>query len=427
LCATSWNTHSIEIKSSHDREIDLFRVATKPSFEWALAIASAVTIACGSTAEEPGYSAAGSAGTTSVGGTASSGGSPSGGGGYSGYGANPSGGSAGSGSQTAIGGAAGAGATGGVSCVPLPACDAPLPDLGPKRSWKHSTSGFISDSGFANHRGRDLILEPDADQWVLGKFAYGVVDKDIHDEEVDIWLNRDCSSSWEKLGTGLTTEDDSHAAVEGVDDTGGRIYFQIPPSQKLGVGRHRIYMSVAGDLSSTVQYIEVMPQGTVYFVTDVDGTLTTKETEEYGALLTASVSEANPDAAEALSLLAEKGYRPFYLTARPEFLVGRTREFIETRGFPLGVVHTTLAYGATGSAAGTFKLGELKELEQRGFKVSHAFGNTSSDADAFFTANIEPANQRIFFQYTDSAHGGRRIDAYQQLLGEFGTSSPPCQ
>lgn len=265
------------------------------------------------------------------------------------------------------------------------------------------------------------------DQWVLGKFAYGVADKDIHDEEVDIWLNRDCGSKWEKLGTALTTNDGDHATVEGAEDTGGRIYFQIPSSQALGIGRHRIYMAVAGDLSGAEQYIEVVPQGTTYFVTDVDGTLTSKETEEYAAILTGTVSDANPDAEKALGVLAQKQYRPLYLTARPEFLVGRTREFVKVRGFPLGLVHTTFALGATGAAATTFKKAELDELSTRGFVVRYAFGNTASDADAFFLANIEPQTHRIFYQFTDSAHGGRRIESYSDLLAEFGALTPPCQ
>jgi phosphatidate phosphatase PAH1 len=170
-----------------------------------------------------------------------------------------------------------------------------------------------------------------------------------------------------------------------------------------------------------------MPPGTVYFATDVDGTLTTSETAEYGSILTGATSDTHPDAPAALSLLAAKGYRPFYLTARPEFLVGRTREFVQVRGFPQGVVHTTLALGGTGATAATFKQGELEELEGRGFLSAYAFGNTSSDADAFFGAKIEPAQDRIFYQYTDTAHGGRRIEAYGELLGEFGALSPVCQ
>ncbi|MBE7485531.1 MAG: phosphatidylinositol transfer protein [Polyangiaceae bacterium] len=386
-------------------------------------------MACGGAdSEEPGYSGGGSGvGATGQTGGAGSGGLPSGGAG-GGTGAMPSGGtSGGGGSAGAAGGAAGSGGASMADCVPMPACDAALPAFS-KRPWKHSTvSPIIVATGFANHRGRDLILQPGMPQWVLGKIAYGVTDKDLKDEEVDIWLNRDCGSGWEKLGTAVTTQDGQHPTVEGADDTGGRIYFQIPASKALGIGRHRIHMVVAGDLSGAEQYIEVVPPGTVYFVTDVDGTLTSKETEEYSAILTGAVSDANPDAGKALTLLAQKGYRPFYLTARPEFLVGRTREFLDVKGFPLGVVHTTFALGATGGAAVSFKKAELDELKGRGFVAAYAFGNTDSDADAFFLANIEPATHRIFFQYTDAAHGGRRIEAYTELLGEFGALGKPCK
>ncbi|MBK7584185.1 MAG: phosphatidylinositol transfer protein [Myxococcales bacterium] len=370
----------------------------------------------GATGGAPGGGGASAGGTSGVGG---GGGAPLGGGG-----AGASGGVSGGGG----GGASGSGGAGGTGagCVPMPACDAPLPTFS-KRSWKHTTiSPIIVATGFANHRGRDLVLTPSLDQWVLGKFAYGVADKDLHDEEVDIWLNRDCGTGWEQLGTGVTTYDGDHATIEGAEDTGGRIYFQIPASKKLGIGRHRIYMVVAGDLSGTEAYIEVVPPGTQYFFSDVDGTLTTTETAEYGSILTGSVSDANPDAGKALTLLAQKGYRPFYLTARPEFLVGRTREFVKVRGFPLGVVHTTFALGGTGGAAYAFKKAEFDEFLGRGFVAAYAFGNTASDADAFFMSNIQPSNHRIFFQFTDAAHAGRRIEAYTELLGEFGGLAKPC-
>jgi hypothetical protein len=359
-----------------------------------------VVCACGSSGED-----AGSAGTSTGG----------------------SGGEAGS----ALGGSAGTTPSGGAagappSCVPMPACDAPLPDPGPARPWNHVTSQLIATE-FANHRGRDLVLTPGMDQWVIGKFAYGVLDKDIHDEEVDIWLDRECKGDWEKLGTGLTTNDGDHAPVEGVDDSGGRIYFQIPDAERLGVGRHRIWMVVAGDLTSAVQYIEVVPPGTHYFVSDVDGTLTTSENVEFSSILTGTVSPANPDAPEALSALAAAGYRPFYLSARPEFLVGRTREFVTAHGFPLGVVHTTLTLvGGTGTTASSFKAGELLDFEKRGMLFDYAFGNTASDADAYKQAGILPLDHRIFFQFTDSAYGGRRIDAYSELVPEFSALTSIC-
>ena len=369
----------------------------------------------------------GGAGSSGDGGSGGTGGS----GGFAGFaaasgaaGVGGAGGTGGAGGVSGSGGSAGAG--GGSVCIPAPPCDGPLPNVGPSRPWKHSGSAFIAGSGFANHRGRDLVLMPQSDQWIIGKFAYGAFDKDLKDEEVDIWLNRECGPSWEKLGTELTTEEGEHVPVEGVTDSGGRVYFQIPPAQKLGIGRHRARLVVAGDLSGADVLIEVIPQGVRYFVTDVDGTLTAEETEEYGALLTGSVSAARPDAAAALWELAKKGYRPFYLTARPEFLVGRTREFIDVHGFPPGLVHTTTALGATGGAAVSFKQAELSELIARGAIVDWAFGNTDSDAGAYFGAGVQPNDHRIFIQFTDAAHGGRRIEAYTELLGEFSALPTVC-
>ena len=167
-----------------------------------------------------------------------------------------------------------------------------------------------SPAGAPNHRGRDLFLTPGEPQWVIGKFAYGPTDKDLEGEEVDVYLLRGCNGPWEKLGTALTTDDGEHPPEEGVDDSGGRVYFQIPPAEALGLGRHRLHLVVAGDSTSTDLYIEVVPKGTHLFVSDVDGTLTTREAEEVTALLTGSTPDSNPDSAQALRVLAAQGLSP---------------------------------------------------------------------------------------------------------------------
>jgi phosphatidate phosphatase PAH1 len=214
--------------------------------------------------------------------------------------------------------------------------------------------------------------------------------------------------------------------VEGVEDTGGRLYFPIPAEATLGVGRHRLHLVVKGDLSSTEQYIEVLPADTPVFVTDIDGTLTTFETEAFTDLLLGQIPDANPSSAEALTVLASKGIRPFYLTARPEWLMERTREFLAARGYPAGIAHTTLSkIGATGSAAVTYKTSELAALLAKGFVPTWAFGNTDSDATAYQNAGLAPLDHRIFFQF-DDPHGGRRIDDYGELLGEFGALPSIC-
>jgi hypothetical protein len=329
-------------------------------------------------------------------------------------------------------GAAGAGAAGAGGSVlefcPLPpACDAPPPPPGPARSWNHSIeSPVIVFSGSPNHRGRDLFLNPGDEQWIIAKFAYGVADKDLKEEEVDIYVLRDCGASWEKLGTTMTTAENAHPTVEGVADSGGRVYFKVPADKALGLGRHRVHLVVGGDLSTTELFIEVVPPGTPVFVSDVDGTLTTSENVEFAKLLQGTLPDTHVDAPAALALLAKKGHRPFYMTARPEWLVQRTRDFLALHGFPAGIVHTTL--GLTGELSGgaaAYKTGELQLLAGKGIVPAFGFGNTASDAEAYSNAKL-PASQRFFYQFTDDAFGGVRIEEYTELLPKFSALTATC-
>lgn len=314
----------------------------------------------------------------------------------------------------------------GAWCTEIPDCAAPLPNPGPELPWEHSESTFVVASGSPNHRGRDMFYLEDDTQWVLGKFAYGPTDWDLEGERVDVFLLRGCTGDWESLGTTTTTFEGTHPVVEGVEDTGGRVYMQIPADKALGPGRHRVHMVARGDLTRADMYIEVVPPGTPIFISDVDGTLTTSETEEYGALLSGSTPEVNAGAPQALGILAERGYHAVYLTARPEFLGRRTHEFVRERGLPPGIVRTTLNFeGALGNAAIEYKTTELAALAARGLYPDWVFGNTDSDAQAYENANVLPKDRRIFFQY-DDAHGGRTIQAYGELAADLGALPDLC-
>src|SRR5262245_51836900 len=83
--------------------------------------------------------------------------------------------------------------------------DVPPPAHGPIRPFRGYWPSAISYTP-AFHRGRDSFYAPPEAQWVLGKFAYGF-DFDLVGEDVDIWLLRGCSGTWEKLGTAVTTEE----------------------------------------------------------------------------------------------------------------------------------------------------------------------------------------------------------------------------
>jgi hypothetical protein len=310
----------------------------------------------------------------------------------------------------------GGGGVPGAWCEPIPTCDAPLPDPGPAIDWEHTETTLVVASGAPMHRGRDMFFLEDDQHWVLGKFAYGLNDYDLEDEQVDLYLLRNCTGDWEPLGGVRTTWEGDHAEVEGIVDTGGRVY--VPLLKKLEPGRHRVHMVVRGDLTRADQYIEVVPPGTPVVLSDVDGTLTTSETEEFFDLLSGSLPEVQPGAPEALQALAAAGYHPIYLTSRPEFLGTRTQQFIRDRGLPPGIVHTSLNYtGALGDAAIEQKTAELAAFAERGLVPAWVFGNTSSDADAYDNAGIQPVEQRVFLAY-DDAHGGRRIESWQDIVAE---------
>jgi phosphatidate phosphatase PAH1 len=310
----------------------------------------------------------------------------------------------------------------------MPACNgASGPSLEATRDWHHIGSSLTAATGDAKHRGRDAIYTAGQAQWIIGKFAYGDIDKDLEDEDVDVYVERECNGSWEKLGTSRTTHDDAHATVEGVSDSGGRVFFQVPAGKELALGRHRVRLVVAGDHSSTDLLVDVVPKDAPVVVSDVDGTLTSSELAEFPAGLVGVLPDAQPDAAAVLTALVKKGYRPIYLTARAEALTARTKEFLAQRGFPAGIVHTTTSgLGAFGDAAAQFKSGELARIEQKGLAIQWAFGNKASDTDAYDAADVEPRDHRIFLK-VDDTHGGRRIEKYADLLPDAENATRACQ
>ena len=312
------------------------------------------------------------------------------------------------------------------ACVVQSACnDASAPTLGPKRAFHHFASNLVSHSGHPNHRGRDAIFVAGQPQTLIGKFAYGIIDKDIHGEEVDVFVERNCGGAWTKLGTGTTTDDGDHATVDGIEDDGGRVYFDLPTP--LPRGRHRIRMVVAGDQTSADLVVDVVPAGTTYFVSDVDGTLTTSEAAAWTSLLTGNLPDARPDAAKALSNLAKKGIRPLYLTSRPDWLKNRTREFLDANGFPPGLVYTSShLLPEVGDGSGAYKTEVLTRYAGHGAKFTWAFGNMSHDADAYDAVGIEPLSQRIFVGI-DDAHGGRRIESYGEVVGVTSATPRVCR
>lgn len=303
-------------------------------------------------------------------------------------------------------------------CFVPPACDAAPGPTGAPAGFHKASSAMKSITGKANHRVHDLLLAPTDPQWVIGTFAYdGLATANLEGEDVDVYVLRGCGSSWELLGTSRTTNDNEHVTVEGVVDSGGHVYFQVPAIKTLGVGRHRLRLVVRGDLTTADGFIEVQPHGSSAFVTDIDGTLTPSDLAEAVGILTNTLPDANPGAAAALTQLADAGYRPIYLSARTESEVNRTRAFLSARGFPPGIVRTSQGnglIGLSGAAAATFKASEIGLVQGHGVAVALGIGNADTDAQAYQGAGVE----KDFLFGTDAGkpYGAQRFDSYASLV-----------
>lgn len=314
------------------------------------------------------------------------------------------------------------------ACPPRPACDAPMPALA-RRDFQRKRSSATTSLGPPRHRGRDLFLRPGKPQWAIGKFAYGPADKDLSSEEVDVWLLRGCGATWEKVGTFTTTNDEGgHPPVLGIEDKGGHVFVELSKvTRPLDVGRHRVRMVVAGDLSATDLFIEVLPPGARVAVSDVDGTLTESEAAIADEVITGDDTAAHPGAADAMSALASRGYHLFYLTARPDWLVPATRAWLTAKGFPPGILHTTTtATGVGGDAAAAFKSAELAALKaELGIVPEPAFGNMPSDVTTYGNAGIKPS-RCYYYKLDGDLRGGVRHEDYRALVPAFSALPPSC-
>lgn len=276
---------------------------------------------------------------------------------------------------------------------------------------------MISTFGRANHRGRDVLVRKGDPFWIHAKFAFGLNDADLKGEEVWLYLCDNQSQTWSPLGSATTTRDHEHPTVENVQDSGGRIYVQAEErlSETLTWGKNRVKLVVAGDHSSTELDIQVIPDTTRVVVTDIDGTLTESEIAAATEVLGRQPA-AHPGAAELMQEFHQRGYAIFYLTARAEWMMYYTRAWLRDKGFPTGTIHTTVAkFGASGNAAGDFKIGELAQLHaQTGLVPTYAFGNKGSDVRAFRAAGIAP-QKSYYFKLQESAQGGVIHENYRDL------------
>jgi hypothetical protein len=285
----------------------------------------------------------------------------------------PGGGGSGSGSGSGSGGT-------GPQAIPDVRC-AGTPDVGQAMGWRHTLSSYTVALGSAHHRGTDLIATTaELTQQLAGKITYGPTDKDLEDEDVELFACID--ASWTVVGATRT-------------DSDGRFSLALTGDELLPVGMRDLYVSVAGDRSGAAFIGFVAPANARIVVSDVDGTLTASENEYPESLVLGGDVAAQPGAAAALTSLAQRDYTIIYVTARGDRFTQDTRDWFAAKGFPRGPVRMpTAIITMPGEDTVEFKRATIESLS--GFDVKAGVGNRASDITAYTEAGL-PAD-RIFIK-----------------------------
>lgn len=119
-------------------------------------------------------------------------------------------------------------------------------------------------------------------------------------------------------------------------------------------------------------------------VVDIDGTLTP-------AVLAAH--EARPAAAEVLAAYVAKGYGLAYITARTPLAQAGLPGWLSRMGFPAAALHVAQSAAERADVAG-FKAGVIRAYAQRGWRLAWAYGDSTTDFDAYAQAGF--AREQVF-------------------------------
>jgi len=246
---------------------------------------------------------------------------------------------------------------------------ASAPNAGAKKPWRHFGSNIVALQS-AKHRGFDLVASSaEAAQKLSGEISYGLIDKSLEDERVDVFA---ClAGSWAKIGTVITDD-------EGIFD------LTLTGDARLPIGMRDLFVSVQGDRTGTRFLAFVAPPATALAVSDVDGTLTSSENAFPAWLVVGGDIGLHAGAPAIFDGLAGRGYQPVYLTARGDIFTADTRAWLAAKGMPRGPLRLaphliTLPGGDTVE----LKAEILADLNATGLDVEVGIGNRGSDVSAY--------------------------------------------
>lgn len=258
-------------------------------------------------------------------------------------------------------------------------------------SWWNQVSAWED----AKHIAEDVLVTDGADAPLFAKFAYGPLFNDLEDEEVEIWLST-CSGGVRFVGAARTNDK-------------GQLDTTLDAGLIDGVGDYTLFYRVVGDGTIATATLRSFAVGTRIQVFDIDGTLTTADSELFVDLFSelsdgSYVPEARGGAVETVRTRVDQGYPIVYLTGRPYWLDGITNEWLDDLDFPFATLHlarTNADILPLESSVGEYKATYLDHLLALGFEVDFAYGNATTDIYGYGMAGVDPAATLIM-----GTHGG---------------------
>jgi hypothetical protein len=217
----------------------------------------------------------------------------------------------------------------------------------------------------------------------------GLFSTPMADEYVSVWTYD--GTAWQMLGRDLTDQDGLFT-IAGATVPNGQPAFSV--------------LEANGTCAEAYDY--TFPMGEKVVVSDIDGTLTTNDTE-----LAMEINDPTYDpmmmghADALLQAWSMKGYPIVYLTNRPHPLRIETRSWLDEKMFPTGPVITSNGTASDASAYKTLWLDRM--IQTFGWNVVAAYGNASTDITAYENAGI-PKTQTFIVGPLAGSGGTQPID-----------------
>lgn len=237
----------------------------------------------------------------------------------------------------------------------------------------------------------------------------GVVSNPIAGEWVSLW--RWDGAAWSAIDR-QQTSDNGNYAVDMVMPT----FDEIQP----------IYAVLEGDGSCAPHYNFLLPEQRQVIVTDIDGTMTLSDEELFMQIADGTYDpQENASASMLMNLWADKGYVIIYLTARPHAFRAETRAWLDAHGFPVGPIITANSLVFDESARSYKRQWVNWITGDFHWRVTAAYGNATSDIDAYEDAMIPKEITFIVGEFAGQS-GTQAIanNDYSQHIADFVMQQP---